>query len=135
MAAAPAASASRRLTRLTLAPPSLCVGHDLELQKAALLLLLEELAPLLDVDVVPGKDLGHGPRPLAVPGRVDVEIAERLPPGLGLETLPPAVEPAAAPPGFLQRHRHAAVTAREHALQEAAVDVMLLDLHRAVAAV
>src|SRR5262245_27187272 len=109
------------VTRATrLANRSLRIRHHLQLQQDALLLLFEILPALLHVNVVPGEDLGHRPIALRVPGDVDAEVGKGLPPDFGLETLTPAVEPAAAAPAFLERRRHAAIAARQDALQQAA---------------
>src|SRR5262249_15455181 len=70
----------------------------------------------------------HRPVAVRIEVDVDVEIAEGLPPNFGLEAFAPAVEPAAAPPGFFEGHGDAAVAAREHAFEQAAFDVVLLDL-------
>src|SRR5262249_705215 len=102
--------------------------HHLELQQTAVLLLLEVLAALLDVDVVPRQHLVHRPGALRVERGVDAEVGEGLPPDFGLEAFGPAVEAAAAPPGFLERHRNAAVATRQDAFKQAEFDVVLLDL-------
>ena len=44
---------------------------------------------------------------------------KRLPPEVRLEALVPAVEPAAAPPGFFERRRDAPVAARQNAFEQA----------------
>src|SRR5262245_6168558 len=103
---------------------SLRVGHHLQLEQAARLLLFEILAALLDVDVVPRQKLRQRSVALRVPRHVDAQVGERLPPELRLEALAPAVESGAAPPGLLQRRRHPPVAARQDALQQAHLDVV-----------
>src|SRR5262249_10443867 len=87
-------------------------------------------AALLDVDVIPGQDLGHGTGALRVPGGVDAEIGKGPPPDVRLEAFAPAVQAAASPPSFLQRRSDPAVTASQHAVEETAFNVMLLDPNR-----
>src|SRR5437870_5121023 len=71
------------------------ICHYLQLHQAARLLLLQVFASLLDVYVVPGQDLAHRPGAVRVPGHVDAQVSEGLPPDLGLEALAPTVKPAA----------------------------------------
>src|SRR5688500_9458647 len=65
------------------------LGHDVELDQAPLLFLLQVRPALLDVDVVPRQQLGD--RPLAVDVEVQVhpEVLDGLPPQVGLEALLP----------------------------------------------
>src|SRR5262249_1745664 len=82
------------------------------------------------VDVVPGQEFVHRPGALRVPRRVDAQVGEGLPPDFGLEAFAPAVEAAAAAPGFFQGDGDAAVPTRQNAFQQAAFDVLLLDVDR-----
>src|SRR5579884_2347178 len=117
----------RRIDHLLSSGRLFRVGHRLELDDAARLLLLQVLAPLLDVNVVPGQQLAHRPVALRVPGHVDAQVGEGLPPHLRPEALAPAVHATAAPPRLLQGRRHAPVAARQDALQLTQHDVVLLD--------
>src|SRR5438552_3689200 len=113
----------------------LCVRHYFELQEAAVLLFLQEFAAFFHVDVVPRQYFGHGPGALRIPGGVNVQIAERAPPEVGLEALAPAIHAGAAAPGLFENHRNAPIAARQHAFEQAAIDVVLLHFHRTVTAV
>src|SRR5260370_1139837 len=46
----------------------------------------------LGIDVVPRQHLGQRPGALRVPGHVEDEVGDRLPPDVGLEALAPTVE-------------------------------------------
>src|SRR5205823_4846845 len=105
-------TAARRPREATGPVPLTRPRHDLQLHDAARLLLLQVLPPLLDVYVVPRQQFGHGPVALRIPGRVDAQVRERLPPHLRLETFLPAVQTAAAPPGLLQGRCDAPVSPR-----------------------
>src|SRR5207249_157413 len=108
--------------------------HYLKLYRAPPLLLLQILAAFLDVDMIPRQHFRHRTAALRVPGRIDSQVGERLPPNVGLEGFLPTVQAAATAPRFLQGRRHTPVAARQYALQEAALDIMLVDAHRADAA-
>src|SRR5260370_581296 len=77
-----------------------CIRHNPQLHHAPFLFFFQILAALLDVHMIPRQQLGHRPRALRVRRGVDTEIREGLPPKGRFETLFPAVQPAAAPPGF-----------------------------------
>src|SRR5438552_2952581 len=94
---------------------TLCLCHHLQLHDTAILLLLKILAPLLHVDVIPRQHFIHGPMALRIERGIDAQVGERLPPDLGLEAFGPAIEPAAAPPGFFQSDRNPAIAARQYA--------------------
>src|SRR3954463_7695611 len=111
--------------------PSNGPGHRFELDDGAVLLLGQVLAPLLDVDVVPGEDLVDRPLPLAVEGDVDAEVLEGLPPELGIEVFGPGVEPGPASPGLLEPGGDAAVAPGQDAFEQAPLDVVALDRDRA----
>src|SRR3954463_2809165 len=82
--------------------PSNGPGHRFELDDRAVLLLGQVLAPLLDVDVVPGEDLVDGALPFAVERHVDAEILEGAPPEPGVEVLGPGVKLGPPSPGLLE---------------------------------
>src|SRR4051812_19914187 len=107
------------------------LGHDAELDDAALLFLLQVGPALLDVDVVPGQSLLDGPRTVYVEGEVHTEVLECLPPELRPKALVPGIKPGPAPPGFEDDSRHSAVAAGEQAFEHAPLQLVLLDLHRA----
>ena len=67
---------------------------------------------------------------VAVERDVDAQIVEGLPPETGVEILRPGVEPRTAAPGLLDRGGNPAVSARQDALEQAALDVVNLDRHR-----
>src|SRR5689334_8369189 len=84
-------------------------GHRLELDDRAVLLLGQVLAPLLDVDVVPGEHLVDGALPLAVERHVDAEVLEGAPPELGVVVFGPGVELGPPAPRLLEPGRDATV--------------------------